>query len=519
MPGPGTYEWKEGTCRDSRRASLTSGKFSSTNRAQAAKVFAGNATLEFVCSPGPCSYDIKSTVGARAVKAKASAAFGRERGQQYLERMRPSTTPSPGPGEYTCKVASLARASKFGSSGRKSADRQYPGPGMPVYSRPDNPSFAGQQSSIGGSTTRPSSPAFSFGARGPTLPREKVNSAEHPWTPHGKRGVSRKRSVDSSSSRRSRNSVNKYSWLTGRVEPRSTAPKAFGVTLPRSREFSKRPVFSFGRDDRFSDRVFQAHKPLGRPTDTPGPIYDLASPPSRHFSFARDGDPNVVHRTPPVATPGPGSYNLRYEHRVEAARRDEEARRARRSLDEGAAPAPAIHDEEDAISFKFGDVPTRPSSPAFSFGTGDREARAKCYDTGELNKEMAGRGSPGPVTAHIELCQDQLSSWHKAPRFTFGGLNIARNNTTKQASDAGPTGRLDEPTSPKFGFGTAARDARVFVPNDDPMGPKYFDNSQLGVTAFGHQPASTKVSAPQFKFAKATRDKHHKIYMPRPSTN
>ena len=106
VPGPGAYRLEGATGRqsNSRKASTPQQRFPATNRAQAAKVFSGNATLDFVCSPGPGAYDVASTLG-RPPTAKASAAFGRKRGEERAERLRPATTGGPGPGEYSAKVS------------------------------------------------------------------------------------------------------------------------------------------------------------------------------------------------------------------------------------------------------------------------------------------------------------------------------------------------------------------------------------------------------------------------------
>lgn len=52
VPGPGSYsaQGSTGTQLDSRHKSAAKSKFPVTDRTQAAKVFAGTATLDFVCS-------------------------------------------------------------------------------------------------------------------------------------------------------------------------------------------------------------------------------------------------------------------------------------------------------------------------------------------------------------------------------------------------------------------------------------------------------------------------------------
>ena len=120
------------------------------------------------------------------------------------------------------------------------------------------------------------------------------------------------------------------------------------------------------------------------------------------------------------------------------------------------------------FGMKFGDVPTRSTAPAFSFGSGDRQARAKCYCTGDLNKEMSGRSSPGPVTALQNMGKDAVSTRDAPPNFSFGGKNVRRNKILQQSCMMGPAqyGGVDAVgeqassmcvTAPIVGFGSAER--------------------------------------------------------------
>lgn len=558
VPGPGFYRLEEaiGKQQDSRRSSRPQASFPTSSREQAAKVFAGATTLEFVCSPGPGAYDVKRSLGDAEDQARSSYSFGRRLGEQRVERLRPSTSFGPGPGEYASKQASTARASKFGLSERKSiaVDRLYPGPGMPAYPRSDgaNPSYVGQMSSLGQSTSRPSSPAYSFGAGEKTVPRERVNTSVMSSTPHGKRIRKKPRRTNDEAPPKTR-AAGRYSWLTGRVEKQPTKPA--GVTLPRSNGYSDPPKFSFGREDRFSENIFMPHKPQPRTTETPGPIYDVAVQGNApQYSF-----PKVSLDVRPSRTcdmPGPGAYNIRLEHRMEELLRDSQGRPATTDhLAQLAAtandePRPRTHPaglsgaaaEAIELGLKFGDTPTRPTSPTYSFGLGDRASRAKCYTAGELNKEMTGGASPGPNTAHPGLPAAATSRWRVAPTFSFGGKNVARNDVVKPAADVGPAqfGRFDAvgyqavstlSTSPRFGFSRASRASidKHFTPNDSPPhipslappsvvpGPIYFAQSSVGVSSFGRQPASPKKTEPKSVFGKAIRDKHSKIFMPQPA--
>ncbi|KAJ8608739.1 hypothetical protein CTAYLR_007801 [Chrysophaeum taylorii] len=569
VPGPGSYKLETATGKqaNSRRESTPQAKFPVTNRAQAAKVYSGNATLDFVCSPGPGTYDIKSTAGSRT-KARSSAAFGRERGEPHSERLRPSTTPGPGPGEYNCKQSSPSKSSKFGKSKRKSvvADRQYAGPGMPVYPVYSDAaaSYAGQISSIGTSVCRPSSPAYSFGGREPTKPKDRViTSAEHPSTPQSKGSQTKKRHDDESTKTASTTTkADKYSWLSGRVE-KKVAVKPAVASAPRANEFVKAPTFSFGQDDRFADKMYMPHKPLPRSRDTPGAIYDIPETvgvDGPHFSFPRCGGGGIDDRA--RTSPGPGAYNIRLEHRMESLlgemgppsspvapsragsrRYSSEGQRAQNHDKEIAPALSAGAAAAMELGLKFGDIPNRPNSPAFSFGTGDRAGRAKCYTSGELNKEMIGKASPGPVTASRGICEQRYSHWQVAPNFSFGGNRVRRNEVRRQSNDIGPAqfgphdalGKQSQsttPASPVFGFGKASRDKidKQFFPGDAPPhipslpptsanfpGPIYF--GERGVSAIGSQHSSVKRSEPQHRFGTAVREKEAKLYMPRPANN
>ena len=103
---------------------------------------------------------------------------------QHTTRRISRGASSPGPGEYDHRSTKTMRYSSFGSSQRKPQylDRQYPGPGMPVYPPADGhfPQYAGPVSSMGNATTRPSSAAFSFGAsdRAPSSKRTYTKSKQ-----------------------------------------------------------------------------------------------------------------------------------------------------------------------------------------------------------------------------------------------------------------------------------------------------------------------------------------------------
>ena len=179
----------------------------------------------------------------------------------------------------SCCCGSLCGA---GSSKREEFDHQYVGPGMPqVADSRCHASYVGGGSTIGSQISRPSSPAFSFGkktqvvlqARRPTAPRP--NSTPSGQKGMGEEGDDRPMSVPG----RDRRKTVKYGWLRGGAKQQTQKnryTKAIdGADMPRANEYSKQPSFAFGKDERFSDRIYIPHKPVVRSGTTPGPIYEL----------------------------------------------------------------------------------------------------------------------------------------------------------------------------------------------------------------------------------------------------
>jgi hypothetical protein len=78
---------------------------------------------------------------------------------------------------------------------------------------------------------------------------------------------------------RDRRKTVKYDWLRGGAKQQTQKnryTKAIdGADMPRANEYSKQPSFAFGKDERFSDRIYIPHKPVVRSGTTPGPIYEL----------------------------------------------------------------------------------------------------------------------------------------------------------------------------------------------------------------------------------------------------
>ena len=206
------------------------------------------------------------------------------------------------------------------------------------------------------------------------------------------------------------------------------------------------------------------------------------------YSFPRVSDGATTLSTPSnEKRPGPGAYNIRLEHRMEAllfevggiCHDDSSSSSPRISpasftaqLETESRDAPlslcTVVGSANEFGLKFGDVPTHSTAPAFSFGSGDRQSRAKCYGTGDLNKEMSGRSSPGPITALQDMAKDSISTWDAPPNFSFGGKNVGRNKLLKSSCTMGPAqyGVVDSVgeqasstcvSAPIVGFGSAER--------------------------------------------------------------
>lgn len=268
--------------------------------------------------------------------------------------------------------------------------------------------------------------------------------------------------------------------------------------------------------------------------------------------------------------PGPGHYNLRLEHQVEARlhEADEVAATMYSDYEDGPEGEGSIGDGSLDASFttvgnsvvtsgtrrtnatgrsqmsmlstrshqsiasdlgiKFGDMCKQETAPSFSFGTSDRDQRAKLFDAGELNKEYAGKNSPGPCTA----IPDALDGRPKSPEWSFGGKNASRSLMAPQSSDLGPAafGQINavgkqlssgRSTAPEPKFGTAGRDAVEklhfkgveYAPKDVP-GPIYLSPSDPGLSGLGKQLSSKKKSSSSYGFGSSTRNQVGKLYMP-----
>lgn len=547
---------------DSRRVTAAMSKFPVSDRDKAAKVFAGTPTLEFICSPGPGAYQVKSEMGK-----DGGPSFSFSQGR-YVKNKQPSQPEdkrvAPGPGEYNHHSELSARYCTFGSSKREEFQHQYAGPGMPqVADSRCHASYVGGGSMIGSQISRPSSAAFSFGKKTPLVMRRPTGP--RPMTTPSGRGATGEDVGDRPTTvSGQRMKTVKYDWLRGgskQQTQKNRYQKAIdGADMPRANEYSKQPAFAFGKDERFSDRIYIPHKPVVRSGTTPGPIYELpeglGQAPSYSFPKVSDRAHPDAKRAEKEKRPGPGTYNLRLEHRVEALLSEAENSMMieTNSLGQTMPPDEAMEgltpgmpgasqamgktstlsqmtsmlSASNELGLKFGDIPNSKTQPAFSFGSGDRESRAKLYDQGALNKEFAGKSSPGPCTALREMHDGR----ERAPEHSFGGKNLQRNPQLKQSSEVGPAqfGAVNavgkqiasiNSTAPDFSFGHADREKinKVYMPGaatSDPSfpGPIYFQNPESGMNAVGKQLSSRKDNAPNFTFGTSKRDHVGRLYMP-----
>ena len=331
-------------------------------------------------------------------------------------------------------------------------------------------------------------PSFSFGATKKTVARKPRSKAEthaqyttkRPSTSHS----SRSRSGGTSSSSSSPSSrTNNYDWLYPNRQQGAAAAKAAhkyepqldGCDMGRANGFANAPKIGFKSDTRFN----AATTGVGRPS-SPGPVYLL--PPSMGESHATYSAPQYsfpVHTSrenPEIvmrakeAMPGPGKYNTLQEHRVDAdlaaslvreyAAERTAAMAASGRSDEGSMGASAaeaghgaggqgVDDDEEMTSFgvdslhpsrqaekfectqhrmRFGAMTHLRTSPIHGFGSTTRKARAKLFGgTPELNRDLEGRDSPGPVSAVRNENFGKTGVLAGTPVYSFGGAGVVRN--------------------------------------------------------------------------------------------
>lgn len=138
---------------------------------------------------------------------------------------------------------------------------------------------------------RPASPSFSFGGT-PSPIASRKGKAGKMVSKVPASSPKAARPATSAGERESSNTHiplvakrNNYDWIYGNEPGRCTSKTSGGgykktldgADMPRSSPFKKQAQYSFGKDGRFSDKIYMAHKPKASRGQTPGPIYDIGS--------------------------------------------------------------------------------------------------------------------------------------------------------------------------------------------------------------------------------------------------
>lgn len=170
----------------------------------------------------------------------------------------------------------------------------------------------------------------------------------------------------------------------------------------------------------------------GRKDATPGPIYELPSSfhgrgsskkkgyKAKGFTFPRSSDrmPPDVKKKIKDNEPGPGAYNLSFEHRVDAMMQEAQEYELMRTTgfgDDASSVGMTVNtmgslgsksfrstaSAATELGIKFGTIPTSPVAPSFSFGTGDRNGRKKVRGCTKIGRG-GRRGLPPPHTPQCE---------------------------------------------------------------------------------------------------------------------
>jgi len=563
-PGPGAYRNEDHQAFGSAKGK-TAGRFGTSNREKiSGKQYAGvgSTPMDGGLSPGPGAYSVKSGFDARGLESDVAMMSSKAyKAPSYSFGNRPGTSPvknykneddvhHPGPGHYN-KVDPFTnkQAYSFGFSNREFFAKQYYGHGLAPAAvnerrnrvKLENPYDAKEAeekrlercepdlgrplSSVGPQVAKPSSPAFSFRGR-TTTSRPATSHGDETFQGTGIWSVhtfneTKKKMESTKENIESEGPEGEYSWLQSYTKPKKRATYAKiqdGSDMSRAKDFHKAPQFSFSKSKRF-ERV-------GGATASPGPVYAVkasSGPSAPSFSF-----PKVTDRCPPEIkkaekekTPGPGTYNLSLEQRldgwieeslgVEGNEKKPQPKSNhgrvvaesitssitgvdRLTLGPGEQEEDGFSNEEDGndespnlslvkelkqslrqdarsvytmtetLNLKFGSIPTKSAAPTYSFGSGTREMRTKHFQPGELNREFQGTASPGPGTGKQNLHNATL---RKPPKYSFGGKGVPRDpqvhNEGPGPAEFGRTSGLGSqtnsvrPSSPQYSFGSSGR--------------------------------------------------------------
>ena len=350
----------------------------------------------------------------------------------------------------------------------------------------------------------------------------------------------------------------KYDWLRGgskQQTQKNTYQRAVdGADMPRANEFSKQPAFAFGKDERFSDRIYIPHKPVVRSGTTPGPIYELpeglGQAPSYSFPKVSDRTHPDARRAEKEKRPGPGSYNLRLEHRVESLLSEAESSMMMDTNSLGHTAMAPDDIMEGAFTGAPDDSHAMGKSSTLSQARARRAAARAARVADHTSRARLGltlaaraRASPPPPrrTPAPDLLLAQMTSMLSAanelglkfgdipnastqPAFSFGtGDRESRSKVYDQSVEKefvgryspGPCTALREMTdgrvqSPQYSFGGKNLQRNPQLKQSSEVGPAQFGT----VHAVGKQIASVNATAPDFSFGNADRAQVSKLYVP-----
>jgi len=548
VPGPGTYEATE-NFRLQRSPKFS---FSGSTREEAGQLFTGLRGQSLIppspekSPPGPNAYDLAHDERSIGSCSKPTIKFGPDRKERKPVPDKLTSydaSDSPGPGDYLQEPDTFdGRSCSFGGSDRGSFYKQWVGVDPPTGCAA-HVGYMGVDGLIAGDNLqRPSSPSAFISPIHSTEQR-RPTTAPASETRGSSSGLGVPHSRPSNRPRPSE----RYDWIYASTGgPPARFKKGTGLSEDSRRPTS--PAASFGTEMRFQEKTYMAHNPkvaakvsptpgpgnYNLPTDFQGPNSD-ASVGSRKkgFSFAKTCD-----RTPPQLKkkvrdqePGPGAYNLVFDHRVEAIMMEAQVYDLGATMDLGdedvdlmsTATGRTGHTAKTAISMadksvssvasslgiKFGDMPTSPmaKAPSFTFGTGHRSSAQKVYMGKSLSKCKPAVNSPGSYTVSLRP---------STPSYSFGGKNVKRDLIRKQNNNVGPAafGRFTGKPNKQISFGkSASRDQaqKVFVPGAgyaprDVPGPIYGTNN-LTVSSRYRRTSS-------FGFGLSSRESWQKVRAP-----
>eukprot|EP00968_Pinguiococcus_pyrenoidosus_P013873 scaffold1258_cov190-Pinguiococcus_pyrenoidosus.AAC.3 len=486
-PGPASY----------RVDSLSSlGRQLSSQRISEAHVTFGAAKRQASDTPPPRSPGPKYRPEVDATRPRSpSARFGGLSLDDTLSAPaahgapdRPESRGVPGPGAYVGARRVLpagylnpgASRGTFGRQAKAAFQRQYPGKSMDKLgaraASPPSAALAPPSSSLGLQSTRPTSPAFSFG---PTPRRRRAASVSRRVATRAVRLNARRPRTTRSGARARQN----YDWLYVGQDVRAAHPGSPGA---------RRAGSSFSRSARFENKAWDPLRVTGASLETPGPKYDTrgaigSGAPQISFPRVAGREDLLSRYLRRQKRPGPADYALCLEHSLERYLAELHAEQRKglrlfatesevqsfltRSTDKSAKSRLSLNSSSSfAIAaelgvFQAGYPPTRPKSPAWKFPRLGRNARPS-FVSEDFSRDRKGRESPGPATAHPALFSPNVSR-PNSPAFSFGRRTELAEKPSNNAGPAAYGWHLEEalgkqrlstkPSSPAHSFAAAKK--------------------------------------------------------------